>query len=176
MAGLPSCARDLETSFLALYQEQGPYILRYLRAWSRNAMEAEDLHAETFCRAWHGWERFRGDDDELRSWLFRIARNLVIDRHRRQRGVWFVPIEGNHVSKSSDEVATTATDRVLLRALVGQMSGSEQELVALRVAGLSHAEIAKLQGRTEHAVKVAWHRTLQRLRGQLDGARPVPLV
>jgi RNA polymerase sigma-70 factor (ECF subfamily) len=168
MAGYASLSHDLEATFLAAYQQHGPCILRYLWAQSRNRVEAEDLHSETFCKAWEAWGRFHGDELETRAWLYRIARNLVIDRHRRRRFV-FLPIDGHHGWMGNDEVATCATGKVLLRYLVGQISGRDQELVALRVAGLTHAEIGKRQGRSEVAVKIAWHRTVQRMRGHLDG-------
>lgn len=163
-----SHAGNLETTFLAAYQQHGPCILRYLWAQSRNRMEAEDLHSETFCRAWEAWGRFRGDQVETRAWLYRIARNLVIDRHRRQR-LTFLPIDGTHGWKGNDEMATIVTNTLLLRDLIGRISGSDQELVALRVAGLTHAEIGKRQGRTEVAVKIAWHRTVRRMRGHVEG-------
>lgn len=152
-----------------MYAQEGPGVLRYLRTRSQNMSEAEDLHAETFCRAWQAWGRFRGDELEIRPWLFRIARNLLIDRHRRQRHFWFLPLEEKYGSKASDEVATTATGRALLEALVSRISAADRELLGLRVAGLSHSEIGKIQGRSEQAVKVAWHRTLERLRTHLEG-------
>ena len=143
-------------------------ILRYLRVRSTDLAEAEDLHAETFCRAWQAWPRFRGDALDVRPWLFRIARNLLIDRHRRRGLIRFLPLETRHSSRRAEDVAVAVTGRALILETLKRASPSDRELIAFRVAGLSHAEIGKIQGRTEQAVKVAWHRTLARLRSQLE--------
>lgn len=159
---------DLESGFLLIYRQQGPGVLRYLCTRARDFSEAEDLHAETFCRAWQAWSRVDGEEAEIRAWLFRIARNLMIDRHRRQRLLWFTSLEEYHGSAPSDDVASTATEKALIRDVVSRISSADLELLALRVAGLSHAEIGAIQGRSEQAVKIAWHRALGRLRDQLQ--------
>lgn len=154
---------------MTLYVQEGPQILRYLRVRATDLSEAEDLHAETFCRAWQAWPRFRGESADVRPWLFRIARNLLIDRHRRRGLVRFLPLEARHASKGAEDVALAVTGRALLLEALKQASSSDRELVAFRVAGLSHGEIGKIQGRSEQAVKMAWHRTLERLRSRLEG-------
>lgn len=153
---------------MSQYAEEGPLVLRYLRVRATDLSEAEDLHAETFCRAWQAWPRFRGDAVDVRPWLFRIARNLLIDRHRRRGLVRFLPLEARHTSKGTEDVAVAVTRRALLQEALKRASSSDRELIALRVAGLSHGEIGKIQGRSGQAVKVAWHRTLDRLRSQLE--------
>jgi RNA polymerase sigma-70 factor, ECF subfamily len=159
---------------MAIYAREGPPILRYLRARSNDRAEAEDLHAETFCRAWQAWPRFRGDATDIRPWLFRIARNLLIDRHRRRRLLWFLPLENYQASGLQDDIATAVTNRTLLERALRQLSSSDRELVAFRMAGLSHREIGRIQGRRERAVKMAWHRAIERLRAHMEGSRNAP--
>jgi RNA polymerase sigma-70 factor (ECF subfamily) len=165
---------DLEARFLAVYMQEGPPIFRYLRARSNDRAEAEDLHAETFCRAWQAWSRFRGETADIRPWLFRIARNLLVDRHRRRRLLWFLPLENYEASAVKDDLATAVSDRTLLEQALRHLSSSDRELVAFRLAGLSHREIGRIQGRSELAVKMAWHRALERLRADLEGSRNGP--
>jgi RNA polymerase sigma-70 factor (ECF subfamily) len=167
---ITDASSDLEARFLTVYAQEGPLILRYLHVRANDLSEAEDLHAETFCRAWQAWPRFRGESVDVRPWLFRIARNLLIDRHRRRGLVRFLSLEGRHTSKGAEDVAVGVTGRALLQEAMKRASSSDRELIAFRVAGLSHSEIGKIQGRSEQAVKMAWHRTLERLRSQLEGA------
>src|ERR1700716_3670338 len=159
---------------MAVYTQEGPSILRYLRARSNDRTEAEDLHAETFCRAWQAWPRFRGEATDIRPWLFRIARNLLVDRHRRRRLLWFLPLETDQVSGVKDDVATAVSDRSLLEQALRRLSSSDRELVAFRMAGLSHRDIGRIQGRSERAVKMAWHRAIGRLRADMEGGRIGP--
>jgi RNA polymerase sigma-70 factor (ECF subfamily) len=165
---------DLEARFMVVYTQEGPPIFRYLRARSNDSAEAEDLHAETFCRAWQAWPRFRGETSDVRPWLFRIARNLLVDRHRRRRLLWFLPLENYEASAVKDDIATGVSNRTLLEKALRQLSSPDRELVAFRLAGLSHREIGRIQGRSELAVKMAWHRAIERLRAHMAEGRYGP--
>lgn len=163
-------AAHFEQSFRTLYTSEVVIVLRYLRANVAESAEAEELCADTFLRAWVAWPRFRGQPDEARSWLLRIARNLVIDRHRRRRLLRIFPLQ-HQDSTGRDPTASEATNRVHFQQALGRLSMADRDLLALRAAGLSHAVIARVQGRGENAVKMAWHRALRRLREQLEGGR-----
>ncbi|HYM97616.1 MAG TPA: sigma factor [Candidatus Sulfotelmatobacter sp.] len=104
-------AARFEQSFRTLYTSEVPIVLRYLRASVANAVEAEALCAEAFLRAWVAWPRFRGQPGEARPWLLRIARNLVIDRHRRRRLLRIFPLRQQD-STGRDPTASEAIDRV----------------------------------------------------------------
>lgn len=122
--------------------------------------------SETFLRAWQAWPRFEHRGVAPRSWLFRIARNLAIDQARKRRPV--VPLADAVADHRADSMATTATDRVLLTRALERVPRADRELLWLRSVGLTHGEIGQVQGRSEKAVKVAWFRALQRLRGEMD--------
>lgn len=51
-----------------------------------NAAESEEVTQETFLRLWKNAETF-GGRSTLKTWLYRIAHNLAIDRLRRRRDV-----------------------------------------------------------------------------------------
>lgn len=160
-------AARLEQSFHALYSSEVLIVLRYLRASVSDLAEAEDLCAETFLRAWESWPRFRGEAREARSWLLRIARNLLIDQHRRHRLLRIIHL-GQEDSTGRDATAPEAVDRLHLQNALRLVTKADRDLLALRAAGLSHAEIGRVQGRSEKAVKMAWHRALQRLQARLE--------
>lgn len=65
----------------------------FVRRLISNADEAQDLTQETFIRAYQGFARFDGRSS-LRTWLFRIAYNLCVDRlRRRDRALVELPLE-----------------------------------------------------------------------------------
>ncbi len=162
-------AAQLHQSFLALYEGEAAGILRYLRAAVHDQADAEDLTAETFFRAWQAWPRFRQRDVPPRAWLYRIARNLVIDRSRRHRPVTGLP--ETLPDDRGDATSAVAVDRVALARALARVPAADRGLLLLRAAGLKHAEIGQVQGRSDKAVKVAWHRAMLRLRAQLEEGR-----
>ena len=153
---------DLQGSFLALYDREAPIVMRFLRMSIREPADVEDLCGDVFTRAWKAWPRFSGDDREQRAWVMRIARNLAIDAFRRR---------GRLSVFALDDGATDGGDpatRLHVMDALARLSTAHRHVLALRAAGLSHAEIAAVQGRSETAAKVAWHRAAQRLKAELE--------
>jgi RNA polymerase sigma factor (sigma-70 family) len=153
------------TAFYDLYQREGLVVLRYLRSTVRQQAAAEDLCADTFCHAWDAWPRFSGTDAEARAWLIRIARNLLIDAVRRDGRVKFSMLDPDQPSPQGIEVDAEVLD---LRRAMASLHRDDRELLAMRMAGLSHAEMAQARGKSEEATKKAWQRALVRVREQLE--------
>src|SRR3989442_15835237 len=71
-------------SWEELYRELAPELLGFLQRFTSDRLGAEDLLQETFGRAMTS-RRVPLERREFRPWLFRIASNLAIDAHRRDR-------------------------------------------------------------------------------------------
>jgi RNA polymerase sigma-70 factor (ECF subfamily) len=155
---------ELESSFLEIYDRHAATILRYLRI--AVGEDAEDICSECFCSAWTAWPRYEGDRADALPWLMRITRNRVIDRSRRRKAQ---PVDSlaTHPNIQSSGPADP-TDRLYLEAALAHLSKDDRDLLALRAAGLTHAEIGGLQKRREEAVKTAWVRALARIRPYLE--------
>lgn len=65
--------------FVDLYQSR---VMGFVRRMVPNVEDAADVTQETFVRAFQSFGRFDGRSS-VRTWLFRIAHNLCIDRSRR---------------------------------------------------------------------------------------------
>lgn len=74
---------EREQCFGMLYQRHSQSVLALLR--SRCPEAFEDLHQEVWLRVERGLHNYQDVGRGFRSWLFQIARNLVIDRYRRKR-------------------------------------------------------------------------------------------
>ena len=155
-----------DTAFYSFYHRESPVVLRYLYARLRDMTTAEDLCSDTFCRAWDSWSRFGGDDRAAGAWVMTIARNRLIDHLRHNRRVVFEELVDSHTGSGGAESAVT--DRIDLRRALAGLSSEERDLLAMRIAGMSHAEIGKVQGRSEDAVKKAWQRALLKSRSLLE--------
>jgi RNA polymerase sigma-70 factor (ECF subfamily) len=132
-------------------------------------------------------DRFVGDEQEFRAWIFSIARNKVIDQVRRDARrptrlfVGTGEINGN--GHDTRDVAEDYEDDQATRqafALVRGLPPTQAEVILLRViAGLDPAHVARLLGKTPGAVRVLSLRGLRRLAGilpaQSDNGRREPI-
>jgi RNA polymerase sigma-70 factor (ECF subfamily) len=130
---------------------------------------SEDMTGEVFVEAMKAAERFHGSFADLRSWLFRIARNNLIDHVRRQKRATLEAIEDadptqlNRAVPSEDpeEIALSNLDRQRVRKAVERLSPDQREVLLLRLnGGLSSPEMATIVGKTVGAVKALQHRAL----------------
>ncbi len=122
--------------------------------------DAEDVVQETFLRAWHGLERFRGESS-LKTWLYAIALNRARARHgtlARLRAV-FIPGKAREddtfssldnaadPALSPEEVAVLAERRRRLREAIRALPDEFRMAVVLRdLEGLSYEEVAEVLG------------------------------
>lgn len=132
--------------------------------------DADDLVQETFVRAFGALETFRAEST-FRTWLFSIARRLVIDQ-RRSNG------RRREAEDVSDDMLAThydALDGILadeaethVRRAVAQLSPMQRDVFLLRVnEGMSYREIAELVGSTEGAARVHYHHALRTVKESL---------
>ena len=130
----------------------------------------DEVVQDTFVRAFGSLDSFRGDS-ALRTWLFTIARRLVLDRRRsarRQRAV-------SSISEGDAATAYNALDSIIaeeaeqrVREAVQRLSPTQREVFTLRVSeGLSYKDIAEIVGTTEGAARVHYHNALRTVKESL---------
>ena len=162
-------AQQDPAAFGPLYDHYIQPIYRYLYSRVANTQEAQDLAAQTFLSALETLPRYR-DKGYFSAWLFRIARNKVMDHYRKQKHEtdWDLP-ENQGVNPDLLSQVIQSQDVQLLSQLIGILAEADQELIRLRyVAELSFAEIAALLGKKEDAVKKNLYRLLARLESQME--------
>jgi RNA polymerase sigma-70 factor (ECF subfamily) len=137
-------------------------LLRFLGRYVGDQEDARDLAQEAFVRALSGARRFRGDA-QLRTWLFRIARNLAVD-HLRKRGRGLpLPAEPTAAPRDAEHA-----DLVRLRAAVRRLPRRQREVVELRsYEEMTFPEIAEVLHTTALAARVSHHFALKRLRKEM---------
>ena len=69
----------------AAYDEHGHALFGFAVNALRDRSAAEDCVQETFLRAWRSRDGFSAERASLRTWLFVIARNVIIDAQRAQQ-------------------------------------------------------------------------------------------
>ena len=130
--------------------------------------EAEDVTSEVFERAL----RYRSSYDQSRGrplpWLLGIARRCVDDALIRHRST---SDAGAAEQPSAVNLEEEAVRRLAVAGAVQKLDDRSRELVALRYgADLTAREIGEVLGMKTNAVEVALHRTLARIRADLEEA------
>jgi RNA polymerase sigma-70 factor, ECF subfamily len=160
-------------AFGRLYEHYVERIFNYVYYRTGNSHDAEDLTARVFQRAMNHIVNYTDRGVPFSAWLYRIAHNLVAnwhrDRSRKQEipldDLPILPTKGDHPEKN---LVRSQEQEALLR-MIRKLPPDRQNLLILKfVENMSNAEIGRIMGRSEGAVKSLYHRTLLALRDQLE--------
>jgi RNA polymerase sigma factor (sigma-70 family) len=130
----------------------------FLRGQLHDGDAAGDLAQETYARAL-GAEAAGRETRDFRSLLYRIARNLLVDRHRRARLRQHTDIDEWHGLQAPDatqpENATASQQHVVaMLAVIESLPPRCREAFVLhKFEQLPHAEVAARMGITRNAVE-----------------------
>lgn len=159
------------SAFQVLYQRHRGAVFSFLLHSLGDRPAAEDLLQETFLRVFQGRERYR-PTARFKTWLFTIARHLLIDRHRKRGeavGLDDRALEALTDPTSSPLAAAEAQElgQRVADALARLPPGQREVLLLVRFGGLSAEEVARITSASVGAVRVTLHRALRRLRDLL---------
>jgi RNA polymerase sigma-70 factor (ECF subfamily) len=167
-----------------LYQRYVTPVYRYCYRQTSDPDVAADLTAQIFTRALEALPRFKvkvrpvtadGATTTFRAWLFAIAHNAIVDRHRRERPS--VPLDPvyDQLADSDDGPEARAIHQDELERLIAALASlpeSHRQIIELRIAGLTTTEIGETLGISRAAVKSAQTRAYSRLREILEPSTP----
>ena len=77
--------REDDSRLVALYDAHAPSVWRYVVHLTGDPAGADDIVQETLLRAWRSPRILAQEPASTRSWMFTVARNLVIDEARSAR-------------------------------------------------------------------------------------------
>ena len=161
--------------FSSVFDEYYPKLYQYTRYRVGSPQEAEDLTATAFERAWSNWARYDPQKAAVSTWLFTIARNVIINhidkQSRRGGAVNLDEIADIPAATPSPEGELLKKEQVQqMLAHLGNLSPRDQDILAMKFAGrLKNREIAQILDMNERTVSVILLRALRKLKGQLEG-------
>lgn len=167
--------RGDSSAFGALYDHYHPAIYRFVALKVGRREDAEDITHHVFLRAWQRIGQYEGRGYPFSSWLYRIARNQIVDFYRARR---------EHADLDEVEPFLTAEDGTAelldhqaevarVRAAVLELKSDYQDVIILRfIEERSLEETAEALSRSIGATKVLQHRALRNLRALLDDPEP----
>ncbi len=154
-------------AFGDLYERYLDEIYRFIYYRVMDEDEAEDMTETAFLKAWEALPKTNRPVENFRAWMYRIAHNLVIDRHRTRKIT--VPLEHavgvRDVQPMPERVAQNREESTELAQKMSELQPRHQQVLLCRfVNGLSHAETAQVMGLKENHVRVLQYRALKEIR------------
>jgi RNA polymerase sigma-70 factor (ECF subfamily) len=160
---------DPDAVIRELYSDYAKALHGYVEQFCPDRTSADDIVQETFIRAWRHLPQLNADDRPIRPWLFRVARNLLIDANRAaQARPMIVP------GQAAGEVGTDSgleeiLDRQLLSGALQHLSPAHQTvLVETFYRGGTMATVARELGIPHGTARSRLHYALDAMRKQLQ--------
>jgi RNA polymerase sigma-70 factor (ECF subfamily) len=155
-------------SYEEVYSACKDDVYRFCLLQTGNPARAEELAAEALFRAFRAYDRAPTDPARIQAWLFRIARNVVINDWRRRRNRdRLIQILGRTRTPDADAEAVAMRQQELAGVLtrLAQLKPRDRLILSLRFGSeLTTRELAGVLGMSESSTTMALHRALQRFR------------
>lgn len=166
-----AAARDSE-AFAELFRTYAPRLKSYMMRKGADPTTAEELAQETLLAVWRKARLYSDAKGSPTTWIFTIARNLRIDRLRRETP-WQALPEGHDETPSDDIPPDEAVDldvrRTRIRKALATLPAEQHEIVVLAfVDGLSHNEISDRLGLPLGTVKSRMRLAYGKMRGFVE--------
>lgn len=159
-----------QDAFAELYERYFDRIFRYIALKIGDRHEAEDMTQQVFLKALKSISSFKWQDVPFSAWLYRIAHNQVVDhlRQKTRRPTTQLEEALEQFSDESDNPQKSTELRIDIENLmqaIKKLTPSQREVIALRFSSeLPIAEVARIMGKSEGAVKAMQHSAVLALR------------
>ena len=148
-----------------MYDGFNDEIFRFCLSKTRNRDEALDITQETFIKTWD-YMRNNRSIDSARAFLYRIARNAIIDFYRKKKPSSLdAMIDSEHPQELPDPNIPNPgsnLDKAEMIDRLKQLPEHHYEILVLRfIQELTISEIATMMNESENTVSVRIHRALK---------------
>lgn len=163
-----------ETAFEDLFRYFAPRIKSYCLRLGADSSAAEEIAQEAMVSVWRNAAQFDPTKASPSTWIFTIARNLSIDRFRKQRRPEFDPDDPALVPEEQ-QTPERLVDKIQMeqnvREILYSLSSKERDVLMLSFYGnLSHGEISRKLNLPIGTVKSRIRLAFARIRSALDAS------
>ncbi|HSX18537.1 MAG TPA: RNA polymerase sigma factor [Candidatus Saccharimonadales bacterium] len=144
-------------------------IFRYCQFNTNNKNAAQDICQETFLKAWKALPKFQKKGGSLQAYLFKIARNLIIDASRKKKEERLENYQNVESDVDFEEQLERKQNVANVRNVLKTLDDVEKQIIVLRYfEDLSQREVATVIGIKEGNLRVRTHRILKKLKIKLE--------
>jgi RNA polymerase sigma-70 factor, ECF subfamily len=160
---------DADAAIRQLYARYAQGLRHYVERFCPDRTSADDIVQETFIRAWRHLPQLSSGDRPVRPWLFRVARNLLIDADRAARSRPVTVLTQAAEEGHDDTGLNQVLDQQVMADALHQLSPAHQAvLVETFYRGRTLAKVASQLGIPDGTARSRLHYALQALRRQLE--------
>jgi RNA polymerase sigma-70 factor (ECF subfamily) len=159
-----------EWAFGMIFDHYHESVYRFIASRVQRPSDAEDLTQLVFVKVLEALPRYESRGVPFGGWLFRLARNAIIDfvRTRHEHSELEAMAERSHGDAGPDEIAIVRQELDAIGAALGTLTDEQRETISLRFfAGLSAREAAEAMGKQEGTVRGLQFRAIAALRREL---------
>jgi RNA polymerase sigma-70 factor (ECF subfamily) len=165
---------DTRKIFGQIYDRYINKIYRFIFFKVNSQEIAEDLASETFLKTWEVFKNEEKSIENMQAFLYRTARNLVIDYYREKGKVQIVSVDNPSItdpSQNLEEKEILRSDVNIVKAALTNLKDDYQNVIIWHyLDDLPIQEISYILGRTEDATRVLLHRALESLKKEIKEA------
>lgn len=165
---IQAAVKGKSSAFGPLYDHYQPMIYRFVFVKVGRREDAEDITHQVFLAAWQniGGYKFRGHP--FSSWLYRIARNQVVDHYRSKKPEASIEKMDPEFFVSPANAQFDLSMKIEMEKVmsaIGRLKSDYQDVIVLRfVEDLPLKDTAAAMEKTEGAVKLMQHRAIKELK------------
>ncbi len=163
-----------EAAFSDIFSSYYKRVYNYVGYRVQEHHIAEDLTSQVFEKIYVKLESYNEEKSPFEVWMFAIARNTINDYYRQLKRRQYLSLDGfkdlisrdvtpeNHILKAETSTA--------LRIAVSALKMKERNIIAMKYgADLKNKEIAAILDISESSVGVLLHRSIKKLRKEMEG-------
>ncbi len=161
--------------FEPLYNRYYEAIFRFVHQRINDKHLSGDLTSEVFMKALSSIKSFNSQGIPFSSWLYRIARNILIDRFRRGKNERVVNVETSALAGMAEEAEVDGVDEVRMNRMLQCLENlpeDDMQLIEMRYfEKRSFKEIGEILGITENNAKVKTYRILDKMKNLMTAVK-----
>ena len=150
-----------------LYEKYFPKIYNYAFMQIGDVQAAEDLASDVMLKMIESINKYTFRGLPFGAWVFRIARNRLIDLHRRRKRRGEVDLSEtlSTALANPQALAERALERGQLQIALKHLTEEQRQVIVLKfIEGFDNRSVGRIMGRSEGAIKSLQHRALGALR------------
>ena len=164
---------SLRKVFSKIYDQNINKIYRFIFLKVSSQEIAQDLCSETFLRTWEKFKQGKGNPiQNPQAFLYRTARNLVIDHYRQKGKAQVISAESAPIvdpRENLEEEAILRSDLNMVKTSLAGLKDDYQDVIIWHyLDDLPISEVSELLDRSEEATRVLLHRALKALKVEIN--------